>query len=125
MLSRGRETVRRWALRETGSAARECFDELCGGKNVSGRTVRSHGAVVEAVRSGWADAGVCVQLAAEEAGLHFLPVRTEMLDFCFENSLVRDARVLALIRLLRSRDYRRLMSELPGYDARETGEFIN
>ncbi|MBX7158036.1 MAG: helix-turn-helix domain-containing protein [Verrucomicrobiae bacterium] len=117
--------ARRWALREKGSAARECLDELFDGKSVSGRTVRSHSAVVEAVRGGWADAGVCVQLGAEEAGLNFLPVRMEFLDFCFENSLARDARVLALIRLLRSRDYRGLISELPGYDARLTGEFIN
>lgn len=115
---------RRWALREVGSAARECLDELCEGKGLSGRTVRSHTAVVEVVRGGWADAGVCVQLVAEEAGLNFWPVRTEFLDFCFSDSLARDARVLALIRLLRSREYRKLMSELSGYDARETGELV-
>jgi molybdate-binding protein len=67
---------------------------------------------------------VCVQLAADEAGLNFLPVRTEMLDFCFADSLARDPRGQALIRLMRSRSHRRLVSELPGYDARETGELL-
>ena len=116
--------ARRWALREKGSAARECLDELCEGKKVSGRTVRSHAAVVEAVRGGWADAGMCVQLVAEEAGLNFLPVRVEMLDFCFSDSFSRDPRLLALVHLLRSREHRKLMSELLGYDARETGDLI-
>ena len=33
-------------------------------------------------------------------------------------------RMQALVRLLRSRAYRRLLSELPGYDARQTGELF-
>jgi molybdate-binding protein len=115
---------RRWALREPGSGARECLDELLQGKPASGRRVHSHAAVAEAVRAGWAEAGVCVRVAAEEAGLRFLPVQTEALDLCFPTSLKRDRRVQALIRLLRSRAHRRLVSELPGYDARETGTIV-
>jgi putative molybdopterin biosynthesis protein len=115
---------RRWALREQGSAARECLDELLGGQPASGKPVHGHGAVAEAIRSGWAGAGVCVQLTAEDAGLHFIPVRTEMLDICYSESLTHDPRMLALIRLLRSRSHRRLISELPGYDATDTGEIV-
>jgi molybdate-binding protein/DNA-binding XRE family transcriptional regulator len=115
---------RRWALREPGSGARECLDALLGDKSASGRQVRSHAAVAEAVRAGWADAGVCVRLAADEAGLNFLPVQTEALDFCFAAALKHDPRMQALMRLLRSRAHRRLVSELPGYDARETGELV-
>jgi putative molybdopterin biosynthesis protein len=115
---------RRWALREKGSAARECLDELLGGQPVSGKPVHGHGAVAEAVRAGWASAGVCVKLTAQDAGLHFIPVRTEMLDICYSDSLAHDPRMLALIRLLRSRSHRRLISELPGYDASGTGEIV-
>jgi molybdate-binding protein/DNA-binding XRE family transcriptional regulator len=115
---------RRWALREPGAGARECLDGLLGGKPAGGRVVCSHAAVAEAVRAGWADAGVCVRLAAEETGLNFLPVQTEALDFCFAASLRHDPRMQALMRLLRSRAHRRLVSELPGYDARETGELL-
>jgi putative molybdopterin biosynthesis protein len=115
---------RRWALREQGSAARECLDELLGGQPASGKPVHGHSAVAEAVRAGWASAGVCVQLTAEDAGLHFVPVRTEMLDICYSEGLAHDPRMLALIRLLRSRSHRRLISELPGYDASETGEIV-
>jgi molybdate-binding protein/DNA-binding XRE family transcriptional regulator len=115
---------RSWALREPGSAARECLDELLAGQSASGKPVHSHVAVAEAVRAGWAGAGVCVQLTAEEAGLNFTPIRTEMFDICCSDSLARDARILALIRLLRSRSQRRLIGELPGYDASETGEIM-
>jgi molybdate-binding protein len=80
--------------------------------------------VAEAVSGGWADAGICVQLSAEEAGLRFLPVRAERLDFCFARTMQHDPRVQALIRLLRSRSYRALMSDLPGYDTRMTGEIV-
>lgn len=115
-------TARRWALREQGSAARECLDQLRTGAR--GRTVRSHGAVAEAVRDGWADAGVCVRLSAEEAGVNFIPVRTETLDLCFPSALERDRRIQALIRLLGSRSHRRLIGSLPGYDVRCTGEVL-
>lgn len=111
-----------WALREPGSAARECLDELLASRPAPGRCVHGHLAVAEAVRAGWADAGVCVRIAAEEAGLNFLPVRAESLDFCVPNSHARDPRVQALIRLLRGKSHRRLIAELPGYDARHTGE---
>jgi molybdate-binding protein/DNA-binding XRE family transcriptional regulator len=114
----------RWALREPGSAARECLDALRGHRRLSGRVVDGHAAVAQAVRAGWANAGVCVKLVAEESGLNFLPVRSESLDFCFADSLTHDPRLQALIRLMRSRAHRRMVSELPGYDARETGELL-
>ncbi len=114
--------VRKWAPREPGSAARECLDELVG-HPLGGRGVhRSHQEVAAAVKGGWADAGICVQLCAEEAGLRFLPVRWESFDLVFEAGLEHDPRLQALIRLLRSRDHRRLIDELPGYSARHTGE---
>jgi molybdate-binding protein/DNA-binding XRE family transcriptional regulator len=116
--------VRQWAMREPGSAARECLDDLLGKSQISKHIMLSHQAVVEAVRGGWAEAGVCVRLCAEDAGLRFLPVRNESLDLCFSAAMERDPRVQALIRLLRSRAHRRLVDELPGYDASHTGEMI-
>ena len=114
----------RWAAREPGSAARECLDELLGSRRFSGREVSGHAAVAEAVRAGWAEAGVCVRFSAAEAGLNFLPVRTETLDLCFHAIFQHDRRVQALVRLLRGRACRRLISELPGYDAKQTGELM-
>lgn len=115
---------RRWALREPGSAARECLDELVEGVRISGQVVPGHTAVAEAVRSGWAEAGVCVRLPAADSGLDFLPVRKERLDFCFATAAAHDPRLRALVRVLRSRSHRQMLSELPGYDARETGALL-
>jgi molybdate-binding protein len=112
----------RWAARESGSAARECLDELLGSRRFTGREVNGHAAVAEAVRAGWAEAGVCVRYSADEAGLNFLPMRTEALDLCIPAAFQHDPRIQALVGLLRSRACRRLISELPGYDAQETGE---
>lgn len=75
-----------WAFRVAGSAARECLDDLISPRPAQGRCVHSHVAVAEAVRSGWAEAGVCVRIAAEDAGLNFLPIRTESLDLCIPDS---------------------------------------
>jgi molybdate-binding protein/DNA-binding XRE family transcriptional regulator len=127
--SRSAESVARrplrWATRESGSAARECLDELLGKRRFAGREVNGHAAVAEAVRAGWAEAGVCVRFSAAEAGLNFLPVRKESLDLCFPAPFQHDARIQALVRLLRSRNHRRLISELPGYDAHQTGEMMS
>lgn len=117
--------IRRWAMREPGSSARECLDELLASRRSSKHVAISHAGVAEAVRGGWAEAGICVRICAEDAGLRFLPVRTESLDLCFAASMERDPRLQALIRLLRSRAYRHLVDELPGYDASRTGELVS
>jgi len=114
--------VRQWAAREPGSAARECLEALLGGKTPDGRVVDGHSGVGEAVRAGWAEAGVCVKVSAMEARLNFLPLQIESLDFCFHSSLENDPRIQALIRVLRGRRYRQALAELPGYDAKLTGE---
>ena len=114
----------RWAARESGSAARECLDELLRSRPFTGREVNGHAAVAEAVRAGWAEAGVCVRFSADEAGLNFLPVRTETLDLCIPAAFQHDRRIQALVRMLRGRACRRLISELPGYNARDTGDIL-
>lgn len=110
-----------WVGREPGSGARQCLDELLGQRPAPRRVARDHRGVAEAIRCGWADAGVCLRLVAEEAGLRFLPVRTEGYDVCFTTQQSHDPRVQALVRVIQSSDYRRLLGELPGYDIAQTG----
>jgi molybdate-binding protein len=77
--------------------------------------------VAEAVRAGWADAGVCHRLVCEEAGLRFLRVRVEHFDLCYPAGAEGDPRIEALLRVVRSAGYRRLLGELPGYDVASAG----
>src|SRR5262249_62398403 len=80
--------------------------------------------VAGAVRAGWADAGICLRLAGEEAGLGFLPVRREAYDLCFPAPMADDPRLRALVAAVRSPAYRRLLGELPGYDSAATGALL-
>jgi molybdate-binding protein len=112
----------RWIGREPGSAARECLDELLGNRRPPRRIASDHRAVAEAVRHGWADAGVCLRLVSEEAGLEFLRVRQEVYDLCFAQRSAADPRIRALVEVIRSRAYRKAIGELPGYQSEDTGE---
>jgi molybdate-binding protein/transcriptional regulator with XRE-family HTH domain len=105
----------RWVGREPGSGARQCLDELLGSRSAPRRLARDHRGVADAVRNGWADAGVCLRLAAEEANLRFILVRQEAYDLCFPNDMESDPAIRALLAALRSANYRRLLKDLPGY----------
>lgn len=111
-----------WIGRESGSGARQCLDELLDDRPAPRRIARDHRGVAEAVRCGWADAGVCLRLVAEEAGLRFLPIRTEGYDLCYTSAVADDPRVHALVRVVQSHEFRQLVSELPGYDSRGAGD---
>ncbi|MBS0266341.1 MAG: helix-turn-helix domain-containing protein [Planctomycetes bacterium] len=112
----------RWVGREPGSGAAQCMAELFDTREPPRRLARDHRGVVEAIRSGWADVGVCVRLVSEEAGLEFLSVRDETYDICFPTATADDPRIKALIEAVRSEPYRQLLGELPGYDTRESGQ---
>lgn len=111
----------KWVGREVGSGARQCLDRLLGKRPGPQLHALHHRGVAEAIRSGWADAGVCVQLASMEARLDFLPVQEEAYDLCIPRAVFSDARVQALIRVIRSAHYRRLLAGLPGYNTTESG----
>src|SRR4029077_7784685 len=112
----------RWVGREPGSGARQCLDELLGKRAAPRRIARNHRGVAESIRCGLADAGVCLRLTSEEAGLRFLGVREEAFDLCFRADDRHDPRIGALIKAVRSPAYRRLLGELPGYDSSPAGE---
>lgn len=111
----------RWIGREPGSGARQCLDKLLPPKKQPSRIAFDHRAVATALCGGWADAGVCVRLVSEEAGLRFLSVRIENYDLSFLKSVESDPRIEALVRVVRSPAYRRLLGELPGYNVADAG----
>lgn len=112
----------RWIGREVGSGARQVLDELLAGRPAPKRMAKDHAGVATAIRDGWADLGVCLQLTAEEAGLEFLSVRDEAYDLCYRSEFESDPRFQALLRVCRSDAFRKLLGELPGYDVTHTGE---
>ena len=85
------------------------------------REVTTHIAVALAVRSGEADAGMCVYSAAKALGLPFVPVANERYELAFRNEHADDPRLVALIEAIRSTAFKEILSRLGGYDTKETG----
>lgn len=112
----------RWVGREPGSAARQCQDELLGQRQPPRRLARDHRGVAEAIRGGWSDVGVSLRLVSEEAQLQFIPVREEFYELCISSDSEPDRRVCALKEVLRSKYYRQMLADLPGYDVSDCGE---
>jgi molybdate-binding protein/DNA-binding XRE family transcriptional regulator len=113
----------RWVGREQGSGARRCLDSIFGRRHPEGydRIAYDHAGVAETIRTGWAQAGVCVRMAAETTDLDFLTVQKEDYDLCYRRDLEDDPRIQALLNVVRSRSFRKFLSELPGYDAAHAG----
>jgi molybdate-binding protein len=112
----------RWVGRTPGAGARRCQDLVRGRRPAPQYSARDHRAVVEAIKNGWADIGVCVRLASDDGQLAFLPVCEEPYDLCFRRPDSADPRIVALVRAVRSDEYRRLLGELPGYRPQQLGE---
>ncbi len=116
---------RRWAMREKGAAARESLDKILGARRPAGRVVTSHQAVADSIMAGWANAGITLQLCANEDRLGFLPLRSEGFDLVFPERRMDDPRIRKLIALLQSRSHRQAVASLPGYSNRRTGSLVS
>ncbi|MFI5393957.1 MAG: substrate-binding domain-containing protein [Candidatus Binatia bacterium] len=118
----------RWVGREPGSGARRCLDQILKDNHPLPKGYNhmaiDHTGVVETIRTGWAQAGICVRLSAADAGLDFLVAREEDYDLCYRSDLDHDPRIQALVRAVRSRALRCAVGELPGYDASEMGTVV-
>jgi molybdate-binding protein/DNA-binding XRE family transcriptional regulator len=112
----------RWIGRKQGTGAKRCQDKVLAGAREPRKTAGNHWEVTIAVRQGWVDAGICHQLAAEQAGLEFIPVSKETFDFCYPAAMDTDPRIDALRKVLRSLRYRQSLGSLKGVDAQTTGD---
>lgn len=115
----------RWVGRPEGSGARRCLDWILAGRQPLPpgyhHVATDHAGVVETIRTGWAQAGICVRLPAQEAGLQFLVAREEDYDLCYRTDMEDDPRFQALFDAVRSSAYRGALAELPGYSVCDTG----
>ena len=86
------------------------------------REVTTHIAVALAVKSGEADAGMCVYSAAKALGLPFVPVARERYELAIRNDHAMDPRIAALIRAIRLPAFRQVLERLGGYDTSPAGD---
>jgi putative molybdopterin biosynthesis protein len=85
------------------------------------REVTTHIAVALAVKSGEADAGMCVYSAARALGLPFVPVAQERYELAIRREYRDDPRLRVLVDAIRSREFKTVLDRLGGYDTTETG----
>ncbi len=119
----------RWVNRQAGSGTRVLTDHLLAKQGLSFAGVEgwdheefTHVAVGEAVRSGVADCGMLILAAAKALGLEFIPLVEERYDLVIPRKMLEDERVVNLLQVLKSPEFRSNMEALGGYDGRETGK---
>ena len=83
---------------------------------------RTHTASAEAIHSGLADVGLGVHAAACKAGLDFIPLFQERFDLVMPATLLESPAMQPLLDSLQSAEFRRIIQNLEGYDANETGK---
>ena len=79
-------------------------------------------AVAVDVLSGAADCGLGIFAAAKALQLDFIPVAREQYDLIIPSSELHNPNVGALIDTFKSRDFRRRVQSLGGYDPTRSGE---
>lgn len=113
----------RFVNRQGGSGTRMLVDHLLSEHGIApealagyaGHIEHSHGAVALCVASGVADAGVGVEAAALQFGLHFVPLVEENYFLaCLDASLQHPA-VRRLREVLAGPRWREILASLPGY----------
>ena len=125
-----REDIR-FINRQRGSGTRVLLDYLLRQQGIAPARLNgyrdeeyTHMNVAAAVLSGRADAGLGVRSAAVALGLNFLPVGVEEYDLVIPQRLRQDERILALLEVIRSAEFRAAVDALGGYGTAHTGEVI-
>lgn len=121
----------RFINRQKGSGTRVLLDWELKKRGIDSRNISgyedeeyTHMNVAQAVLSGRADVGLGVRAAANALDLDFLPVGFEQYDLVIPLKHMQDERIVALLDVIRSRDFRETVRELGGYDTTKTGELI-
>ena len=123
----GREDLT-FVNRQAGSGTRVLLDYHLQRDNLSPDLIRgydqeeyTHMAVAVQVAAGTADTGLGILAAAKALGLDFVPVATERYDLCIPEAFAEDPRVLALLEILQTADFREAVAALGGYHVEEMG----
>jgi putative molybdopterin biosynthesis protein len=86
---------------------------------------RTHTRVAEAVASNQADTGLGLNAAARRFGLDFIPLFHERYDLVMPQEAMQNPKLVSLLDILQSGDFRGEMEHLGGYETGHTGEMIN
>ena len=117
--------------REPGAGCRELLDSLLAREGIEpaalagyDRIASGHLAVARMVAIGGADAGIALRAAAQVLGLGFVPLTSVRFDLAVPRDLLATAPVARVMEILQSRDFRREIDAIAGYEVSEMGRVV-
>ncbi len=117
--------------RQKGSGTRVLFDYHMFNLGISARDIAgyntevfTHLEVGLAVLSKEADTGIATAAVAKLLGLSFVPITRENFDMILDQSTFFTKGVEALVGVLKSRDFRKRVERLGGYDFKDSGKVM-
>ncbi|OPY35535.1 MAG: molybdopterin biosynthesis protein MoeA [Methanoregula sp. PtaU1.Bin051] len=118
----------RWVNAKRDSTARFLFDSFLSSHGLDPGRINGYrneagspAAAAKAVANRIADAGICTAGTASEAGLCFMEIGQEQYGLAVHPDLLPDHKIQSLISVIRSSEFRHLISGYPGYDVASTG----
>jgi putative molybdopterin biosynthesis protein len=87
-----------------------------------GKEEYTHMAVASTVASGIADAGLGILPAARAMDLDFIPIAKERYDLVIPSIHFEDEKIQRVIETIRSNEFKKMVSQMGGYDVSRTGE---
>ncbi len=85
----------------------------------------THGAIAAYVAAGMADTGFCVEAAARQFGLDFIPLTTEDYVLACRRDALDSLAIGSLLEQMRSQHFAVAMRDLPGYAPIDCGDLID
>ena len=86
---------------------------------------RTHTRVAEAVASSQADIGLGLYAAARQFSLDFIPLFHERYDLVMPQEAMQNPKLVSILDILQSGDFRSEVAHLGGYETGHTGEMID
>jgi len=118
--------------RQKGSGTRILLDHTLKNLSLDSNQVRgyekeefTHMAVASTVVSGAADAGLGILSAARAMDLDFIPIAKERYDVIIPSIYFQEEKVQKVIETIRSDEFKRMVSQMGGYDVSRTGEELS
>jgi len=84
----------------------------------------THLAVAAAVQAGSADVGLGIRTAANALGLDFIPLTPERYDLAIPRSFLATTALQNLLTVIRSDEFKRIVTARGGYDVKDTGKIM-
>jgi molybdate-binding protein/DNA-binding transcriptional regulator YhcF (GntR family) len=123
------QTGLRFVNRQSGSGTRVWLDANLNQAHIDTASItgynnqkQTHSEVARAVAEGTADAGLCLQAAAQTYGLGFIPMTQERYDLVLLEDNLHQSALGKLLAWLESTSGIETIGAFGGYDVRETGK---